>query len=158
MAARRTAVTASVVLLLALAGCSSSKPAAGGTSNPAPPQGDPPSTSSGPAAGGGPIPVGPGPQTKYTVQVQPAPGSCHYRHTAAGEPLPDPTCTPGATNPQVTQATIKDTICRSGWTATIRPPSSVTGKEKAGSLAAYAYAGNLKDVEYDHFLSEAVTL
>lgn len=128
MTARCTAVTLSVVLLLAGAGCTPNKPSAGGTSNAAPPQG--------PA---GTIPVGPGPQATYTVQAQPAPGRCHYRHTAAGEPLPDPACTPGARNPQVTQATIRNTICKSGWTATIRPPSSVTAKEKKGSLAAYAY-------------------
>ena len=33
---------------------------------------------------------------------------------------------PGATNPEVTQATINTTICQSGWTATIRPPASYT--------------------------------
>ncbi|MGW4529241.1 hypothetical protein [Amycolatopsis sp. NPDC004378] len=36
-------------------------------------------------------------------------------------PLPDPACTPGALNPDVTQASIGSTICVSGWTATIRP-------------------------------------
>ena len=34
-----------------------------------------------------------------------------------------PTLTPGVLNPDVTQATIADTICRKGWTRTIRPPS-----------------------------------
>src|SRR3954469_26009241 len=33
---------------------------------------------------------------------------------------------PGATNPKVTQANIKTTICKSGWTDTIRPPTSYT--------------------------------
>src|SRR5438270_13269006 len=34
---------------------------------------------------------------------------------------PDPGCTPGALNPAVTQATIHQTICVSGYTKTIRP-------------------------------------
>src|SRR6476646_6717367 len=36
--------------------------------------------------------------------------------------LPDPDITPGALNRAVRQSTIKKTICRSGWTTTIRPP------------------------------------
>ncbi|MBV8598859.1 MAG: hypothetical protein JO017_08565, partial [Actinobacteria bacterium] len=36
--------------------------------------------------------------------------------------LASPTLTPGATNPDVTQATIGSTICVRGWTATVRPP------------------------------------
>ncbi|MEU7060461.1 hypothetical protein [Streptomyces sp. NPDC046197] len=77
------------------------------------------------------IPVGAGPQKKYTVQQQPPAGSCHYRKTASGEPLPDLKCTPGATSPAVTQANLKTTICRpGGYTKGIRPPVSITSKEK----------------------------
>ena len=35
-----------------------------------------------------------------------------------------PTHTPGARYSKVTQATIASTICKSGWTKTIRPTSS----------------------------------
>ena len=45
------------------------------------------------------VPVGPGPNADYTVQPQPAPSTCHYRTAADGSTLPDPLCTPGATNP-----------------------------------------------------------
>jgi hypothetical protein len=38
--------------------------------------------------------------------------------------LADPARTPGVLNPDVTQANIRSTICRRGWTSTIRPPSS----------------------------------
>ena len=51
------------------------------------------------------------------VQPQPASGSCH----AIGAGLysrPDPRCTPGALNPAVTQADIRQTICQEGWTDT----------------------------------------
>lgn len=85
------------------------------------------------------------------VQSQPAPGSCH----ALGASLysrPDPSCTPGALNPAVTQATIDRTICVEGWTSTVRPPESITEQEKAASMAAYGDTGSMGDYEYDHFV------
>ena len=102
-----------------------------------------------PAATG--LQVVPGTQAEYTVEPQPAPGSCHYRW-AGSDPLPDPACTPGAVNPQVTQADIGTTICSSGWTATVRPPESVTSPEKEASAAAYGYTGPFSTAEYDHLV------
>lgn len=68
-------------------------------------------------------------------------------------PLPDPTCTPGALNPDVKQSTIGSTICVSGWTATIRPSTSYTNKLKTQGIADYGYADtSLSDYEEDHFL------
>jgi hypothetical protein len=101
------------------------------------------------------LPYGPGPQTHYTVQRQPAAGSCHYRwlNRAAGLVLPDPRCTPGALNPRVTQKTLVTTICHTGYTTTIRPSSYVTGLEKKANAASYAYTGSLATGEYDHFIS-----
>lgn len=84
------------------------------------------------------------------VQRQPAAGSCH----ALGRGLnqrPDRRCTPGAVNPAVTQASIDSTICKSGWTKTVRPPESVTDAEKRGSLSAYG-EGPASKYEYDHFV------
>ncbi|MEK8169743.1 hypothetical protein NKH77_07885 [Streptomyces sp. M19] len=97
-------------------------------------------------------PDGPGPQGHYTVRKQPAAGSCHYR--AAGEqPLPDARCTPGALNPKVTQATLRTTVCRGGYTSSIRPPVSVTAREKKSNAASYHYTHSLRDAEYDHLVS-----
>lgn len=45
-------------------------------------------------------------------------------HSSSG--LPDRHCTPGAVNPAVTQKNIHSTICKKGWTATIRPRESYT--------------------------------
>ncbi len=87
-----------------------------------------PTTTTTPATPTG-IEIGPGPLSEYSVQPQPAPGSCHYSYVGSF-PLPDPHCTPGATNPQVNQANIGTTICRSGYTSTIRPPEDVTEPEK----------------------------
>ena len=62
--------------------------------------------------------------------------------------------TPGATNPAVTQADIGSTICVSGWTATIRPPSSYTTALKRSQIVAYGYSDtNLADYEEDHLIS-----
>lgn len=85
------------------------------------------------------------------VQPQPAPGRCHAR--AHGEfAEPDRACTPGALNPAVTPRTLRSTICRSGWTRTVRPPDSVTEREKRASLAAYGDGGSLSSYEYDHLV------
>jgi hypothetical protein len=67
---------------------------------------------------------------------------------------PDSFKTPGATNPKVTQANIKRTICRSGWTKTIRPPSSYTTALKRQQIAEYGYR-NKKPGSYeeDHLIS-----
>ncbi|WP_433452650.1 hypothetical protein ACQPXS_31475 [Streptomyces sp. CA-142005] len=68
-------------------------------------------------------------------------------------PLPDPVCTPGDLNPDVTQDTIDSTICVSGWTATVRPPSSYTTALKKQQIAEYGYSDtNLSDYEEDHFV------
>ena len=68
--------------------------------------------------------------------------------------LPRQTLTPGATNPAVTQATIQQTICLVGWTATIRPPSSYTSRLKASQIDTYGFADHrLADYEEDHLIS-----
>lgn len=67
---------------------------------------------------------------------------------------PDPALTPGALNPVVTQATISSTICVSGWTATIRPPSSYTTSLKVQQIALYGYADTrTASYEEDHLIS-----
>lgn len=77
-------------------------------------------------------------------------GMCHRGGTAS-EPTPDQRCTPGATNPAVTQDTIGETICKSGWTATVRPPTSYTNRLKREQIAAYGYVDtNPRDYEEDH--------
>ena len=102
----------------------------------------------------GPL-AGPGPQATYRVQPQPARGTCHYvvLSAAAGDYLPDSRCTPGATNPRVTQADLASTVCRSGYTASIRPPAGITGREKKASEAAYGFTGKASTTEYDHLIS-----
>ncbi|MFE6022876.1 hypothetical protein ACFQ6O_41290 [Streptomyces sp. NPDC056441] len=150
----RCAMPSVLFACLLLAGCSSAS-SDGSTTSPGGGSGvaGPTGTAASSVASTPTIPVGAGPQATYTVQKQPTAGSCHYRYQR-GEPLPDPACTPGAVSPAVTQANLKSTICRKGgYTAGIRPPVSVTSKEKELSAAAYGYTGRLSDAEYDHLLS-----
>jgi hypothetical protein len=104
----------------------------------------------GPAARAAVLPVSHASST--AVQPQPAPGSCHA--TGSGKfSEPDASCTPGALNPAVSQATIGQTICVSGYSESVRPPERVTNKEKLESMAAYGDSGSPGDFEYDHLVS-----
>ena len=95
--------------------------------------------------------VGPGPQQRYTVHQAPPPGSCRYRY-AHGKPLPDPACTPGAVNPEVTASSLDRTICARGYSARVRPPRQVTDREKRLSARAYGYTGSFATAELDHLI------
>jgi len=72
----------------------------------------------------------------------------------AGQTFPNWFMTPGVANPDVTQSNIKQTICKSGWTRTIRPRTSYTNKLKRQQIAAYGYADKRrKSYEEDHLIS-----
>jgi hypothetical protein len=71
----------------------------------------------------------------------------------AQSPLPDPKLTPGALNPDVTQATIGTTICLRGWTRSVRPPRSYTERLKREQIAKYRYQDtDLRDYQEDHLI------
>ena len=88
----------------------------------------------------------------HVVQRQPPAGSCHARGSGLNS-LPDPGCTPGAIDPAVTQGNLDRTICRSGYSKSVRPPESVTEAEKRASLVAYGDRRPLRYYEYDHLVS-----
>lgn len=79
-------------------------------------------------------------------------GTCRMRHAADGRPLPDPRCTPGAVDAAVTQDDLASTICRRGFSASVRPPESMTEDYKRRALAAYGEALPLGAVELDHLV------
>jgi hypothetical protein len=56
----------------------------------------------------------------------------------------------------VSQDDIDQTICVTGWTATVRPPEAVSEAEKRASLAAYGDSGPLRSYEYDHLIPLAL--
>jgi hypothetical protein len=63
------------------------------------------------------------------------------------------TLTPGALNPDVTQATIASTICKRGWTRTVRPPVSYTNGLKKKGLRQYGLRGPPSRFQEDHLIS-----
>jgi hypothetical protein len=81
----------------------------------------------------------------------PAPGTCKLGNRD-GQAMPDLKCTPGAINPAVTQANINETICKSGWTKTVRPPVSLTNRIKQQVDKAYGLPTDTQG-ELDHDVS-----
>jgi hypothetical protein len=65
----------------------------------------------------------------------------------------DPQRTPGVLNPEVTQANIRSTVCRHGWTATVRPPVSYTNALKRTQMREYGETGPLSAYQEDHLIS-----
>ena len=63
------------------------------------------------------------------------------------------TLTPGVLNPAVTQANIASTICRHGWTRTVRPPVSYTNDLKAKGIRRYRLRGPPSAFQEDHLIS-----
>ena len=139
--ARLAAALAAVALL---AGCKVviSAPSPAATAQPALASGQPAV-----AAGGGKLTaVSDEGQVTYSVHLT-------HCHAGDGGQLPDPHCTPGSVDPAITQADIGRTICRSGYTAKVRPPSSETGKAKY-DVAYPAYGLPSRDTsELDHLVS-----
>jgi hypothetical protein len=79
-----------------------------------------------------------------------------WGHSAAGggvAVLASPTLTPGAFNPDVTQATVGTTICVRGWTRTVRPPSDYTASLKREQLRRFGLRGPPSAYQEDHLIS-----
>jgi hypothetical protein len=145
--ARRYAAGLTVLAVVALTGChavvaasapqaSSAQPAAAATAR----------SSSAPAGGQAGLVVihDPG---RVTGTLR---GACRYRD---GDQLPDPHCTPGSIDPAVTQATIRKTICVTGYTKKVRPSSSETDRFKY-DVAYVAYGTPRSEkTELDHLVS-----
>jgi hypothetical protein len=75
-----------------------------------------------------------------------------HKHRTPGI-VADPVRTPGVLNPDVTQANIRSTICRRGWTSTIRPPTEYTDDLKRKQMRRYGETGSLSDYQEDHLIS-----
>ena len=83
--------------------------------------------------------------TTTTTPTTPGPG-------LASIILPNPKITPGRLNPKVRQSTIRKTVCKSGWTGTIRPPVSFTNALKIKQMVLYQETGSPSGYEEDHFI------
>ena len=76
------------------------------------------------------------------------PTTCH----AINDTLPDPNCTPGVVDPNVTQDNIDSTICVSGYASSVRPPVSYTEPLKFKLMDAYGYTDSAGNYELDHLI------
>ena len=65
----------------------------------------------------------------------------------------DPVRTPGVLNPDVSEATLAATICKHGWTRTIRPPTAYTDALKRRQVREYGLAGPISGYQEDHLIS-----
>lgn len=136
-----------VAFCLALAGCTTNASGVGSSS--------PATTHAATTAAVTPTPTSPAPAGALPVGTPmnaTVPTNCHVVGSNL-DYLPDPTCTPGATNPGVTQANIQSTICVKGYTKTIRPVSSWTTKLKKAQMAAWGITGSTSTIEEDHLVS-----
>ena len=75
------------------------------------------------------------------------------QHAGAPVVVADPVRTPGVLNPDVTQATIRTTICVRGWTRSIRPPTEYTNALKIRQMRAYGESGPPSAFQEDHLIS-----
>jgi hypothetical protein len=82
-----------------------------------------------------------------------AAGALQLRRAQATRLVADLERTPGVVNPDVTQANIRSTICRRGWTSTIRPPVSYTNELKRKQMRQYGETGPLTGYQEDHLIS-----
>jgi hypothetical protein len=81
----------------------------------------------------------PTPTPSVAPTASPADDACHV----GGEVF----C---ALNPDVRPDTIARTICKSGWTASVRPPASYTDRLKREQMARWDLAGPASAWEEDH--------
>ena len=65
----------------------------------------------------------------------------------------DPLRTPGVLNPDVSQANIAATICKQGWTRTVRPPVEYTNALKRRQMRIYRETGPPSAFQEDHLIS-----
>jgi hypothetical protein len=66
--------------------------------------------------------------------------------------LPIKGITPGALNPKLRQSTIRRTICKPGWTATVRPAARYTNALKIKQMPLYELGGSPALYEEDHLI------
>jgi hypothetical protein len=90
----------------------------------------------------------------FLVNPSPASTEAPQAHVGPADIYPNPGRTPGATNPEITQENIRDTICNPRWsTKSIRPAASYTNRLKIEQIGEYGYSDTrLRSYEEDHFI------
>jgi hypothetical protein len=95
-------------------------------------------------------------RTKYPYEGKKSPATSESVQARVGpsDIYPDPVRTPGATNPDIRQENIRETICNPRWsTKSVRPEEGYTHRLKIDQIGEYGYADSrLRDYEEDHFI------
>ncbi len=79
------------------------------------------------------------------------------KHVGPASAYPNPSITPGATDPGVTQNNVQQSVCVPGYTDTVRPSSDYTDRLKVKQMAQYGYSDtDTSNFEEDHFVPLAV--
>ena len=93
-------------------------------------------------------------ESHETTSAQSHPPQAAQARIGPTDIYPNPSLTPGASDPDITQDNIEDTICNSRWsTRSIRPPVHYTDQLKREQLREYGYADtNPRDYEEDHLI------
>jgi len=92
--------------------------------------------------------AGPAPGPPRAAYV--APDGRTVEQLIAAHVLPDPAEHPGVINPAINPAVFKDTICKAGWTSTVRPPTDWTDKLRNAETPP---GHKPLDGELDHIIS-----
>ncbi len=146
-ASRMLAVAVPLAVTVALAGCSSlASSLSSALATPASPGGPAAASSAGQRGGAALKRIHDPKEVTYSLTL----ASCQFRD---GGQLPDPACTPGAIDPDVTQQNIRSTICRSGYTKTVRPPEAQTEKAKFDVAYPAYHVPHAARSELDHLVS-----
>ena len=97
--------------------------------------------------------IDPATDAVFITWIPPVPAKTTGCFSSGG--LPDGSCTPGGVNPDVTPETLERTICTSGYSERIRPPTSYTRPLELQLLAAYGAppGASPADYELDHLIS-----
>ena len=60
---------------------------------------------------------------------------------------------PGVLNPDVTQSSLRTTICVPGFSRSVRPPADYTSRLKVEQMRAYGLTGDPSHYQEDHLIS-----
>jgi hypothetical protein len=93
-------------------------------------------------------------QSQQATSARPDPSKLEQARIGPKDIYPNASLTPGATDADIAQDTIQDTICNPHWsTRSIRPPVHYTDQLKREQLSEYGYADtNPRDYEEDHLI------
>lgn len=108
----------------------------------------------GPTPPPGPSITGASPSPSLVGPVYPLPTFPAGCNAGSGGVTPDPVCTPGAVNPDVTPNNMAINMCRNGWAPTIRPPLSWSSTAKKRAMKAYGIpkGTSMTGYELDHLI------